>query len=235
MPTFTDKADGSGIEIDTSFEMTSNVTIYRFTGDALGTLTPVYGPTALANSVVTAAVPKGFYACSWYDPTAFGRSGPDPVFVVQVTDGRDAVASQIRDALKARIGLLDLPNCKEIAIQMTPDESNLKYPCVVITPADLQETDEQALSTLDDRGHPNRIMICFREDALDHAVLKLTDFWRERIVRALHNQQMPNPREVVRMRVEYDYILNPNLPQYQYMVSEFVARVTTREPRGVGA
>lgn len=234
MPTFTDAADGSGIVVNAAFELTSTITIRRIDG-ASGQLANFYGPVSIANTTFTVAAPKGYYVCSFFDPTEFGRSGPDPQYVVQVTDGRNAIATQVRDSIKARIGLLNLPGCKEVAIQMTPDESNLSYPCVVVTPHDLTETDEQFLSTLDDRGHPNRVMICFREDAIDHAVMAQTDFWRERIVRAFHNQQMPQPIEVVRMRVEYDYIINPNLPQFQYVVSEFVVRVVTREPRGLGA
>lgn len=206
------------------------VTAYRVTG-AAGELASEDFAGDRSGSVVM-GLAKGYYFAIARDTTDQSLSA---MTYFRVTDGADAVASQVRDAIKARIELLALPGCQEVAIQMTPDESNLKFPCVLITPHDLQETDEQFLSTLDDIGRPNRVMICHREDAIDHAVIRVLDKWRQDIERAFRNQQMPSPREVVRMRVEYDYIINPNLPKFQFMVSEFVIRVVTREPRGLGA
>lgn len=226
-----DPEDGVNLDVTLAgFGGAADVSVYRMTG-GLGNLAPLFVfPGVDCPGTTTLPLSKGYWLL-------LARNGADgsPPHYAQVSDGEDPVAWQVRDAIKERIELLALPGIQGVHVQMTPDETNVTFPCVIITPWDLSNTAEQNLSGLDDWGRPNRVWCCDRQSPIDHRVQRQFDGWEQAIARAFHNQQLPTPRTCVRCMVEPDYIINPNLPKFQYLVNETVIRVTTREPRGLGA
>lgn len=153
----------------------------------------------------------------------------------QVSSSAEAWATLVRRAIRARILTLGLP-IADVYEQWTPDESNVTFPCVMLTVENVMETREQVMSLRTDIGRPTRVMICDRQDKYDHARLPDYEMWRQKIERSFSEQQLfVAGVQTVVCKIEYDAIVQPELPKYQFMVSEFVIRTITREPRGFGS
>lgn len=212
------------------------IDVYKVTGDG-GLVAPErFGPYSYGGYQLTLAGGVGFYFVQAVDEFVNQTS---PLFYVQVSnaiDAPDAEATKAREAVKNRIQLLTLEGIgPNVYIQLTPTQVNVKFPCVIVTPWALSEDNPTNLSGLDDWGHPNWVWICDRKPPTLHKELARIERWRQAIRRAFHNQQLRDPSSCVRCVVETADIVDPRLPQYQFVVSQMVVRVYTREPRGLGA
>lgn len=182
----------------------------------------------------TAPLPNGYYFGYAYN--LYGTDFAPPVYFY-VTSTDEAVATRFRAAIKARIQLLALDGIASDRIyeQWTPDETNLDYPCIVLTPQNVRETVRANFTNTSDIGRPCRVLICDRVDKLEHDKLPRYELWRQQIERAFSEQQLPAPFENVICKIEHDAIIDPHEPAFQMMVSEFAIRGIMREPRGLGA
>jgi hypothetical protein len=113
------------------------------------------------------------------------------------------------------------------------DVSNVVFPAIILSVEGVSESDESTLSSADDIGFPVRVSIIDRQDDYDHGTLPDYEGWRHLIDRAFRKQQLPGVPESVQCKVEYGDIGNPNLPKFQYLVSEFVIRHVMRLYRGI--
>lgn len=226
-----DNEDGTTATATITGTLGDTVSVY--TGRVNGQLGAV--PMTLAGSRVgdgnlTLTLSRGYFFAYAITPS---QARSDLTYF-KVTDGQDAVATRIRAGVVATMKLVPIPCCVNIYEQMFPDESNVSYPCIVCTVDGVQETDESSLSTVDDFGRPVKVLIADRVDKYDHEQLPNYENWRQALIRCFVNQQIPGVPESVRCKIEPYVIIDPNLPQFQHMVSGFVIRAVTREPRGVG-
>lgn len=222
--TLTDKADGSGLTA-------------AVVADAPGDVWAVYAgllgnPAALAfvvNVVGTddATVPGQGPLTVLAVPVAFTASPMSAVLAA--TNGTQATATQLRKAVKAAIELLGLP-IVEVVEQWTPDETDLAYPVVILTPENTAETTEGSMNLTDDIGYPVRVMIADKQEHYDHDALPDYELWRQKIADRFRNKQLASMPSNVICRIEWDGIINPNLPKFMYAVSELVVRGVCREP-----
>jgi hypothetical protein len=141
-----------------------------------------------------------------------------------------------RAEYKAKAAVLVLPGqsapfFREVAEQVAPDESNLEFPALVLTEAGVTETSEGGLNNTEDVGYPTRFMVCDRQDRYDHSVLPDYDTVRFLLVQTFSGLPLDTVPESLYCRVEYDTIIDPNTPQFQYLVSQFVVRAVCRVPR----
>ena len=141
-----------------------------------------------------------------------------------------AVVTRTRRAIAARILTLSLGVTVEQ--HWTNDETNLEFPCVVLSPGEgMGETDENGMSLTDDVGYPVLVEIFDRCDVLDHESLPAWEQWRQSIIRAFRNRPLDAVREIINCRIEYGPIVENNLPKYQFLMSRFLIRAIAREHR----
>jgi hypothetical protein len=117
--------------------------------------------------------------------------------------------------------------------QIIPDETNVRFPCGILTVDGLSETFVPKLSGKDDWIRPVKVMICDRCDQYDHGRLPDYELWRERLMRSVNQQRVPGLPESLITTVEPLIIVDPNMPKFQFLVSGFIVRAQTREARGL--
>lgn len=222
----TDNTDGTGLTATIAGGLITDVWTVYVTSLTPGVLTfTTYGPRT-GNGAVPVPVPNGPYVAYALADTG---SVTNHVFV-SATNRLASTATRLRQYVADAIAALGLPFVA-IEQQWTPvDETNLSFPCVILTVENVQETWEGDMNLTDDIGYPVRVMICDKQDAYDHDTLPDYETWRQTIVDRFRNQQIPVGVNVL-CRVEWDAIINPNLPKLMFVVSEFVVRGIFREPR----
>jgi hypothetical protein len=183
------------------------------------------------NGTIVEATPAGIYLAYARGRTTDAAS---EAVTFAVSNGLAAVATRNRDALAALFALLPYPPAQRIYSQIIPDEDNIQFPCTILTVDGTQETNEQALSTVDDIGRPCKVILCDRGGRKDHAKLPLFELWREKYIRAVLNQRTPGLPESKINQVEYNVVIDPNLPAFEHIISAFIVRSICREPRGLG-
>ncbi len=224
-----DDADGTGFTADvTESEADAENVFYASRLEAAGlTFTQVGSRTGNGSAAVV--VTPGPYVV--YMTTGGVFSG---VKYGVATSGALAVATRCRRAVCDTIRPLSIPPAARVYEQSFPDPGNVSFPCVLVTVDGVEETSEQTFSQRDDFGRPVKVQIADRFSKGDHERLASYEFWREKITRCFVNQQLAGVPESVYCKIEPYVILDPNLPQFEYMVSGFVVRCVCREPRGVG-
>lgn len=143
-----------------------------------------------------------------------------------------AILTDIRAAVKLRIeGLtFTVPLLGGVLEEWTPDDSEMDFPCIILTHSNTSPTEEQTIVGTRDIGYPVRVMICDRVSQYDHSAMPDYDDWRFTIENAFANQRLPGVTQSLECTIEPDALVNPNLPQYERMVSEFVIRCKVRVP-----
>lgn len=183
------------------------------------------------DGAISLALAKGYYF-------AYAAEGGDvsPLQYFVVTDGLDSVATRCRAAVRATIELLDLPCTRRIYEQWDAlDDTNLLYPCVVLTTAGQSEQSGFYTASLDGIGRPILVLICDRQDIKDPRPLPDYESWRQRIERAFRSQRLSGVIECRWCTVEPGQIAEEYRQRFQCVVSTLTIRVDTREPRGLGA
>lgn len=109
---------------------------------------------------------------------------------------------------------------------------DIKFPAVLLT----AEGEIEGRPGNDDTGfksreYPVRVWIADLNPARNHA--RGLDYltWRKRLMDAFDDQAIAAVPEVVRCTVQPNVIFDPRLPSYAHIVSGFVVRVETEEPR----
>lgn len=195
-------------------------------GAVAGTL---YG-TRTENGTVALSVGNGVWLFYLLSDGAYSGG-----YHTAVTDGSLAVATRCRKAVTETLRLLTIDPAQRVYEQAFPEPSNVKFPCILTSVDGEQETDESGLSTRDDVGRPVKVGIYDRWSRRDHGKLATWEAWRQACERCFRNQQLIGVPESKICRIEPFVIVDPNLPQFEFMVSKFIVRCVTREPRGVGA
>lgn len=225
-----DNADGTG----------GTATI---TGSAGGSVSVAAGRVAsgaglIALPTVGSRTGNGTLALSlsrglWF---AYAKEGASisSLYLFNVTDGLDAVATRVRRVVADTIRLLTISPARNVYEQIAPDDTNIVLPCVMLTTEGESESDESKLNTVDDWGRPVKVLIADRATHLDHGKLPLYETWRQAIMRCFVNQQLIGVPESKICRIEPLQIADPKIKEYGYMVAGFVVRAVTREPRGIG-
>lgn len=226
----TDNADGSGLTAALTADDPGDVwAVYAgplgnpatlaHVGDVVGTGTitvPGSGPL----SVVTEGISLAVFT-------------PPGSSVLTATDGTKSTATQFRRAVRDAILLLGLP-IVDVVEQWTPDETDLEYPVVILTPENTMETTEGSMNLTDDIGYPVRVMIADKQERYDHDALPDYELWRQTIADRFRNRALESPANNFICRIEWDGIINANLPKFMYAVSELVIRGMCREPNNRG-
>jgi hypothetical protein len=216
---------------------TSGLTVQVWAAGTPGESFPVAESFLPPNQTVFLPLPAGPYFVTGIDPNS-GAMGT--AFFVRATDGRATPPTRSRAAVADRIRSLVLPvpaglgrGWSVAELWNTSDVDNLEYPVVMLSVEGVSESDESTMSSVDDIGFPVRVTLCDRADQWDANSLPDYEAVRWLIDRAFRNQQIPGVPESVRCKIEYDPIGNPNLPKFEYTVSEFVIRHVLRLYRGI--
>jgi hypothetical protein len=152
-----------------------------------------------------------------------------------VTNGLDAVAARVRRSVADTIRMLPYPFAQNVFEHGIPDPENVVFPCAILSVDGVQENYENALSTADDVGRPVKVQLADRCDKRELITnLPTYELWREKVARCFVNQRLAGVNESHICRIEPYVIVDPNLPQYEYMVNALTVRAVCREPRGVG-
>lgn len=141
-----------------------------------------------------------------------------------------AVATACRAEMHARALALGLPFA-DIQQQLTPDETDIEYPGLILSPFAMAETSESALSGTQDVGYPTHFYIIDRENRYSHDLLPNYELWRQELVREYDGKQLDTVIEDLIMRVEYDTIIQVIPPKFEYLISEFTVRAVARMHR----
>lgn len=150
-------------------------------------------------------------------------------------------ATRCRLALADRFKALNLPAygsgpgymaplAGRVYHQIEPDESNLAYPCLVLTPAGLAETIADDTNAADLVGYPVAVGICEKNGRAQHDKLAAVEYWRHRLVSAVRVPRLPGVPELVRMTVEPAPVVPATLPLFLHLVSRFTVRCWCRVP-----
>ena len=184
----------------------------------------------VGNGPLTLNLFKGYFF-------AYAREGTNLSGVVyfRVSQGTDSVASRVEDAIRSRLKLLNLPCTARVYTSQFELPPQVTYPCIILTTEKERPSDESVLSTLDDIGHPYRILVkdvCFR---FDDSARRTYRAWSQAIRRAFVGQRLPGVTESVINKVDFGEVARVSDGEGPQVVVEILLRVITREPRGLGA
>lgn len=135
-----------------------------------------------------------------------------------------AIATRVRAAIKDRILDLAIP---EIGIrvygQMMPDDTDVAYPCVMLTQDGLTDTEVVRTSGYRLSGKSTRVLIADRHDQrFDHSALPNYELIRQTLEIAFDGQPLVGVDECVRCRIEELPLVDPNIRGYQRVMSGFL-------------
>lgn len=203
---------GAGVEVFAQLEIRGGwVLVGSRTGDGD---VPIAAPTGL----------RWGYARAGSDLTA------PAAFVV--TSGALALATRCRDAVVAVVQSLPLDGLRGVLEKPYPDAVNADFPAVWVTADGVRESVAAGLNNTNDIGYPVRVLILDRHHQRDlKALREKYEPWRALLVEVFQNKRLPGVPESVQCLVEPLAILDPNLPQYQFVVSGLVVRCLTRKTR----
>jgi hypothetical protein len=229
--TVTDDEDGTGATatVSGSAGAVNVVFVGKATGE-LGALAYAEAGSRVGDGTVPLALEKGL----WFAYLVSGWAFSGHVYFA-VTDGADAVATRCRRSVADTIRLLPIPPAAHVYEHGIPEFSDVFFPNVILSIDGVEEHFQNVLATLDYVGRPVKVQINDRCDVRE-LITKLPTYekWREMIGRCFVNQRLAGVLESHLCQIEPYVIVDPKLPQYEFMVSGLVVRATCRERRGVG-
>jgi hypothetical protein len=190
------------------------------------------------NRVGDGEIPLTLTAGVWWAYLLSGTT-PTPPQLFGVTDGLESVATRCREAVAARIALLNLsavgqlPAVAGVYSQLTPDFSNVVFPAVILTSYGTQEAKGPGTNARDEVGYPVVCLVCHNAGKFRHDLLPGVERWRYWIDRAFDGQHLPGLAESVRTQVDPQTIVAPELLEDARVMSGLVVRCYTRVPRGL--
>jgi hypothetical protein len=180
----------------------------------------------------------------WWGWLQSGSSQPTVPQPFAVTDGLAKPPTRCRDAVAARVQLLDLPAVgsgdgrldrpRGYYSQIVPDEANAQFPCLVFTCDGLSERKRPGTNWADEVGYPTRVLVADTNGRVQHAKLPAYEHWRYLLDRAFDNQVLPGVPESIGCTVEPQVVIDQRLPMYQHLISGLVVWSWCRVPRGLG-
>jgi len=141
-----------------------------------------------------------------------------------------AVAAACRAEIHARILALGLP-FEDVQQQLTPDETDLDCPGLILSPFGLAESKEPGLSGTEDVGYPTQVYMIDRQNKYDHELLSMYEYWRQEIAREFDGKQLDTVVENLICRVEYDVIMNVQSNKFEYLIWQLTIRAVARMHR----
>lgn len=131
---------------------------------------------------------------------------------------------------------------QNVFVQEFPEETNLIYPCLLLTCDEEQEDDDADNDTTmgDAVIYPIRVLICDRVSARYRLARPVYQAWRFALAQTLRGLTtatapiLPDTPECWAIRVKTLKIFDPKPPQYQFVVSGLIAQVRTVTPRWRG-
>lgn len=230
--TITDNADGTGATATVAASSGANTVYTGRVAGSVGTVAFTLSGSRTGDGAVPLSLSKGMYFA--YVLNSGGLSNFVYFAVTDQGAAGDAVGTRCRRAVVDTLALLGIPPVGKIYEQIVPDESNVKYPCTIVTTDGLQETEQQVMNNRDDVGHPVKVMFCDRHDKLDPEKLPTYERWRELGQRCFRSGGLAGVPEILICSIENYVIVDPNVRIFQRMVSGFTVRARCREPRGIG-
>ena len=146
-----------------------------------------------------------------------------------------AVATLCRDAVAARLALVNLPGCRKVHQEVWREAANKDFPCVVLDLEGLGEREDAGLDGLDHIAHPVRVSICDQFDFRDKKkVRERYEPWRQRISDAFRWQRLEAVSPTFdTCTVEHLDIADPRNPQYTTFVSAMIVWCWVYRTRGI--
>jgi hypothetical protein len=153
-----------------------------------------------------------------------------------------APPTRCRQALAAAFRALALPAygagpgrlaalAGNVVEQLALDESNLTFPAVILTPSGAAETVEPDTNAFDLIGYPTQVLICDRNGRVQHAKLAAVEYWRHRLMAAVRTHRLAGLGGLlVRTGVEPYQVVDPNVRDFQHLMSGFLVRCYCRVP-----
>lgn len=134
-----------------------------------------------------------------------------------------ALATRVRGAVKARIVDLAIPEMKGVHEQAMPDETNVTFPCVLLTQDGLADIPIVRTSAYKIVGKPVRVMLADRHDQrFDHAKLPLYERIRQELETAFDGQALAGVEECSRCRIDELPLVDPNITGYMRVMTGFI-------------
>lgn len=222
---FSDNADGTGATATVTGSGGAGVGVFAARVNAGGWVSV---GTRTGDGTVAVAVPTGL---RWGYAAVPGEISPPTPFVVTGVGGL-SLATRCRDAVKAVVESLPLSGSRGVVEKPYPDAANADFPVVWVTADGVREAIEPGLNATNDIGYPVRVLIVDRHELRDKAKLRERyEPWRALIIAAFLNRRLPGVVESIQCLAEPLQVLDPNLPQYQFVVSGVVIRCLTRTTR----
>lgn len=208
------------------------VTVKALQADAMAGWSSVGSRTG--DGAVTATITAGTW---WlYAQTASERS---ELVLTGVVGADDAIATQCRLAVAARLQLLDVVTADlggRVYQQVEPDDTQIEKPCVICSVDNVMEQEDATnTNAFDSIGYPIKVMIADIRSQHDHSKLPTYELWRQRVHDAFRWQQwadgiVPGFKWST---IEPYVIADAQLPAYQHFVSGLLVRMWCYKPRGL--
>lgn len=230
--TVTDDEDGTGATATVALSdplAFNEVYVGRATGEA-GAVAFTLGGDRIGGGAVPLALTKGLWWAYLLSEDVFSGQ-----VYFAVTDGLDAVATRVMRSVADTIRLLPIPPAANVYEHGVPEFSNVVFPNFVCSIDGVEEQYQNVLATLDYVGRPVKVQLNDRCDVRELIDRRPTyELWRQTVTRCFINQRLAGVAESHICQVEPYVIVDPKLPQYEFMVSGLVVRATCRERRGIG-
>lgn len=119
-----------------------------------------------------------------------------------------------------------------VYIQIFPDESNIKFPCVLVTTEGEKETPVGGTNYTIEKWRPVRVIICDRmSPARRHENEPYYLDWRDTIYNTFWHQRLASVGNVSGCEITPEIVFDPKLPYFQYIVTGMVLRFYTTESK----
>lgn len=237
-----DNGDGSGAVATVAGSAGAAVSVYaRLVADTW-TGAWALAATRAGDGALDLSLPTGIWFVYAATPAAVSL-----VAAVAVTDGADAIETRCRQAISDRIKLLNLPAlgtgvgrlaalAGRVYQQVVPtDATNISYPCVILSPADLSESTSVSTSSFDVIQYPVRVLIVELQGVENHLKIGPAEKWRELVANSFRNQPLAGVPECSRVEVQYGAVVDQNtLANNAKLLSALTLRCACKTGRGLG-
>jgi len=193
-----------------------------------------YG-TRIGDGTIAMPVPPGYFWAYATNQLGAGFITVIPPVLFSATLSPLSWWDQIANAAQAKIQALGLAgiSSKNVMVRMLPWPPVESYPCVYLVEENEQETLQVSTNLTDDKEYPVRVLFKDRADAAGYDRKRTTyNLWRQQILTAFENRRLPGVPSVYMCKVQPTVMIDPNLPQYQFVVSGMTLRFVNREVRG---
>lgn len=130
---------------------------------------------------------------------------------------------QIKTAVVNKIRGLALKDTGGAVVQvydhMLPDNTNVEYPCVICSEDGEAEVIQSGDTTSFEVQYGLRVFIADRQSTKSHELKEMYKNWRRNIWGVLHQKKLESVPQVFSVYAIPNLIFDPNLWQYQMMIS----------------